>query len=265
VAQGLIRVESREQLACIRPLFDGWSSCMIDCALEGAMGSVWTCCAQAEAAVCETGDFLFLSGDAASAQCETLLRAFEERKRFYILVSRDKALHVRAGEILKGCAAQGMRFAFETDAAAFDRGQLSKMAQQLPDGVELKLFDAQCVQAALQQEWSRDFCSQFSSEQDYLAHGFGVAAMAGGELVGGASTYVVCASKAEIQIDVRFDWRRKGIATACAARFLLECFRRGIVPEWDAVSTVSAHLARKLGFREAGAYPVWLLQEEAYQ
>lgn len=264
MTQRLIRAENKAQLACVRPFFEGWRSCTIDCALEGAMGSIWTCAEAAEAAVCETGDFLFLSGNEASPQCETLLKAFEARKQGCILVSRNEALHARVGEILKNSAVEDTRFAFQTDMDAFDREGLAHMTGQLPDGVELRLFDSHCVRLALQNEWSRDFCFQFVSEEDYLARGFGVAAMAGEELVGGASTYAVCAAGAEIQIDVRSDWRRQGIASACAAAFVLECFRRGIVPEWDAISPASACLARKLGFREAGAYPVWLLGQEVH-
>ena len=63
----------------------------------------------------------------------------------------------------------------------------------------------------------------------------------------------------EVQVDVRADQQRRGIASACSARLILECMDRGLIPEWDAASDVSLHLAQKLGYRYAGSYPVWFM------
>ena len=80
-------------------------------------------------------------------------------------------------------------------------------------------------------------------------------------LISGASSYVYWKDGIEIELDTREDQRRQGLACACAARLMLECLERGILPSWDAASAQSARLAEKLGFRPAGSYPVWLLNE----
>jgi predicted GNAT family acetyltransferase len=60
-------------------------------------------------------------------------------------------------------------------------------------------------------------------------------------------------------VETHPDHRRRGIATACSAKLILECMERGLYPSWDAANRISVHLAEKLGYREKGAYRVWYL------
>lgn len=235
---------------------------MIQSALQGLMGSVHTCADAPRAALIETGDFLFLAGDAADMQCETLLASYAHDGRFRILCCKDQALYDRAGQLLRGAASPAQRFAFQTPEK-FDRQKLDAMIRKAPDDVQLRLFDAGCYDQAMESEWSRDLCSQFVSKDHYLKNGLGAAALCDGQLIGGASSYIYAQGAIEIEIDVRSDQRRKGIASACAAMLVLECLKRGIRPGWDAANPVSARLAEKLGYVPLGAYPVWLLHEQA--
>lgn len=258
MAYGLTQANGAKERMLLAPLFVGWEEMLVSCALEGSMGRVWRCALPARAALCEVGDFLFLAGE-AGPESDALVRAFARDGRYHILASKTPALHEQAGAALNGCAQAGERYAFHKETDRFDTGRLAALAQALPEGVSLCLFDAPLYHAALSREWSRDFVSLFASESDYLAHGLGVAALYGGELVGGASSYAWCRAGIEIELDTRADFRRRGIATACAARLVLECLSRGLLPSWDAANRQSARLAQRLGFREAGAYPVWLL------
>lgn len=244
----------------IQSLFDGWDNVMIQSAREGAQGRFHhegSC-----AAVCENGDFLFLAGDADAPEWEALLSRLADTGFFYILVSRTQALHERAGRILGQRAAAETRYALKPPEA-FDRAHLLQLSQSVPADIELRLFDEDCCYQALSQEWSGDFCSQFASAEDYLAHGLGTAALKNGELVGGASSYLYCSQGIEVQVDVRADQRRRGIAAACGARLILECLNRGLIPEWDAANEASLRLAQKLGYQPAGSYPVWFLNVQA--
>lgn len=254
---GLTEANGAKARRRVAPLFVDWPELLVRSALEGCMGHVWLL---GDAAACEVGDFLFLAGEAEG--CGTLARRFAADGRFHILASRTEALHKAAGEALGARARPGERYAFHKGGESFDRSALSQMARSLPKGVTLRLFDGALYRAALESEWSRDFVSLFASETDYLAHGLGVAAVCGGELVGGASSYAYCPGGIEIELDTREDWRRRGVARACAARLILECLARGLYPSWDAANRVSAHLARTLGYREAGAYPVWFLKPD---
>lgn len=258
MAYGLEQADGAKERTLLAPLFVGWEEMLVSCALEGCMGRVWRSASPARAALCEVGDFLFLAGE-PGAESDALVRAFAADGRYHILACKTPALHARAGEALAGAARPGERYAFYKDARGLDEACLSALAQTLPEGITLRPFDENLYHAALAEEWSRDFVSLFPSAKEYLAHGLGMAALHGGELVGGASSYAYCRVGIEIELDTREDFRRRGIGTACAAALALECLRRGLLPSWDAANRESARLAQRLGFRESGAYPVWFL------
>jgi len=239
-------------------LFEGWDSVMLQSAREGVQGQFWNCEDHPRAAVCENGDFLFLAGDADALEWEALLSRFADSRHFYILVSQTPALHGLAGKILAPAVTAETRYAL-APPEHFDRSYLLYLSQSAPEGIDFRLFDEACYHQALAQEWSRDACSQFASWADYHAHGLGVAALRHGVLVGSASSYTYCSKGIEIQVDVRSDLQRRGVAAACSARLILECMERRLYPEWDAASEASLHLAQKLGYRYAGSYPVWFL------
>jgi len=69
-----------------------------------------------------------------------------------------------------------------------------------------------------------------------------------------ASSYSSYKGGIEIQIDTREDCRRKGLATVCGARLILECLSRDLYPSWDAQNQWSVSLAGKLGYRFDHAY-----------
>lgn len=80
-----------------------------------------------------------------------------------------------------------------------------------------------------------------------------------GHPVSGASSYSGYQGGIEIEIDTREDYRRKGLATVCGAKLILECLDRGWYPSWDAQNKWSVALAQKLGYhydREYTAYEV---------
>lgn len=73
-------------------------------------------------------------------------------------------------------------------------------------------------------------------------------ALRDGELLAGASSFVVFQGGLEIEIDTREDVRRQGLATACGAALVLMCLDRGLYPSWDAATRDSVALAEKLGY-----------------
>lgn len=62
----------------------------------------------------------------------------------------------------------------------------------------------------------------------------------------------------EINIEVKKEHRRKGIGYAVAYKFIEECYRRDSLPHWDCNehNKASQAIAKKLGFIEAGRYPL---------
>ena len=258
MGERLIQAVGAEALASVAPLFADWQETMIWSALEGGMGTIWTLGGAPKAALCENADFLFLGGH----PCEETVRLLETWKReregqFIILVACDPNCNKLIVPIFGENAKRWERYAFHKGGENFDREKLSSFAAALDGRFEMRAFDEELYHKALEEEWSRDFCSQFENAQDYLARGMGVAALLNGELVGGASSYAVYSRGIEIQIQTRDDMQRQGIATACGAQLILNCLEKGLYPSWDAANMESVRLAKKLGYREAGAYVSW--------
>lgn len=50
------------------------------------------------------------------------------------------------------------------------------------------------------------------------------------------------------------EYRRRGLASICGARLILECLQRELYPSWDAHSRASLTLAEKLGYHYSHTY-----------
>jgi predicted GNAT family acetyltransferase len=90
-----------------------------------------------------------------------------------------------------------------------------------------------------------------------MEHGIGYVILQNDEIISGASSYTYCDGRIEITIETREDFRKRGLALACAARLILECLERDIYPRWDAANIASVALAEKLGYRFSRDYGVY--------
>lgn len=151
-----------------------------------------------------------------------------------------------------------MRYAIKKEPHVFDANKLTEYTNALPDTCALKLFDEEIYEYSLQEQWSKDFCSQFTDYNDYNKRGLGVAVIYQGTLVSGASSYTVYNDGIEIEIDTKPEFRQNGFATACGARLILECLKPGLYPSWDAHDLRSVALAEKLGYHLDYPYMVYI-------
>lgn len=231
-------------------LFDGWEETMIWSCLQRIMGSLtWN--AEQTAGMIVNRDFTFLAGQPD--------RRLLERAPGPILVPRTDDWARLIERFYGSRAERETRYAIRKEPDVFCRQKLEAFAASLPPGYELRLIDEAMVPVLLAQEWSRDFCGAFSDPADCCVRGVGVAALYEGVPVAGAGSYIVYQGGIEVEIDTRIDHRRKGLATACGARLILECLDRGLYPSWDAIDLRSAALAEKLGYRRGEPYTVYWL------
>lgn len=244
------------------PMFEGWQETLIWSCLQGVMGHLYGDDRDnPRSAMAMLGDFCFLAG----RPCRELL-AFRPqwcRQDFMILVPRDKGWAELIQEYYGQGAKRVTRYAMKKEPEAFEEGKLQEIASRLPPGYTLELMDERSYELCRGEGWSRDLVSQFADYSAYRERGLGVVAQKEGVPVAGASSYGAYQGGIEIEIDTRPDQRRRGLASACGARLILECRQRGLYPSWDAQNLWSVRLAEKLGYHFAYEYDAYEVTEYA--
>ena len=164
------------------------------------------------------------------------------------------------GKEIEACwgerAKRVVRYAIKKNTV-FDEEKLRAYAADLPEGYRLHALDDEVYEKCLANDWSKDLVSVFQGKEEYLQKGLGVVVLKGEELVAGASSYTRYREGIEIEVDTRADERRRHLATACCARLILECLKRGLYPSWDAQNWNSVCLAEKLGYEFSHEYAVY--------
>jgi len=240
----------------IVPLFSGVRDTAAASCLQGHMGDAWVDrLPDPTAGQIVTGDLCFFAGDGNTSGAAELARHIPPGHRGPVLymVPPDEDWSARIEEAHPDRHFRFYRYAFRRDTA-FDRALLGSFCRRLPAGYRSVPFDAPLYGAAMAESWSRDFCSQFESCEDYLRRGIGQGILCGDELVCGASSYTIYDGGIEIEVGTKEPHRRRGLALACAAGLILRCLDRGLYPNWDAANLQSVALAEKLGYRQEEPY-----------
>jgi len=235
----------------IAPIFSEWDETLIWSCLQGCMGIATAddnenpSCAQIT-----VGDFCFFAG--------TPNAEFAKRAAAPIIIPRNEEWGKVIESVWGDNVEKALRYAIKKEANVFHDDILTEYIESLPKAYALKLFDEEIYDYVIRENWSKDFCSQFSDYNDYSKRGLGVAVIYQGEPVSGASSYTVYNGGIEVEIDTRPDFRQKGLATACGAMLISECLKRGLYPSWDAHDLRSVALAQKLGYHMDYPYTVYI-------
>lgn len=250
-----------EVTPAIENLFAGWEETIIWSCLQKVMGRV---CANdtknPTAAIALLGDFGFLAGQ-ADAEFLLALKRTVCKRDFLILVPQNESW----SRVIEACYGENCRrvtrYAIKKETEGFDQSKLESLVRGLPKEYQLTMIDQRWYSYCGQTSWCKDFVSQYESFERYADLGLGVLILKDGIPVSGASSYSSYRSGIEVEIDTREDYRRKGLATVCGAKLILECLKRNLYPSWDAHNPWSAALAKKLGYRfshEYAAYETFL-------
>ena len=240
-----------KKLQNIAPLFSWSDDKLVLSCLQGHSGQAFaddpdfpTC-----ALILSVG-FSFVGGNPASVQAVELLNALPAGTE---LIPQPNWCEMI--ENVLGLRAQRQtRYGFKKEPGVFNRELLEKYALDLPEGFYIKPIDEEIYDLLSSESWSFRLIGSFETKKDFLTKGFGVAALFHGRPVAGASSYVVYDGGIEVEIDTKPEYRRRGLASACGARLILECIKRNLYPSWDAANVSSCLLAQKLGYTFSGEY-----------
>lgn len=251
---------NQKDMARIVPFFEGMEDTLIWSCLQGHMGIAFA--DNANAPTCAqviTADFAFYAGETSSNEARTLAGHIPEGFPWLICVPSNAAWTALIEKAHEGNYKKIKRYAFKKDPDCFDTHKLKEFARALPEEYEIKQIDGELFNRAKQEPWSQDLCFQFLNADDYMKRGIGFVVLHNGKLVCGASSYTIYDGGIEIEIDTKREYRRQGLARACASALILECLSRGLYPSWDAANLASVGLAQQLGYQLKGAYDAYII------
>jgi len=241
-----MKIVSKDKLNNIAPLFNGWEEVAILSCLQGHLGQAWADDEDAPTvAKIVFLDFCFVAGDASLPRAKELLRQIPIGSELQV---NSEAWHKTVSEVLPDTIYPLTRFKFKKDAALFDKEKLDSYIQALPKDYVIAPID-EVMFRRFPTDVFDYHCTQFASYADFQKYGAGFVVLYEGEPVCVASSCTYSNNVIDIQIDTDKGHQRKGLATACAARLILECLDKGIFPCWDADCDESQYLAEKLGYQ----------------
>lgn len=241
------------------PLLGNWPETLIWSCLQKVMGRIYVDdLERPHSAMAVIGDFTFFAG---VPNGELVIFKAEDNHRNYTIMVPENDGWSRLMEAHYGQrAGKSLRYAIKKEAV-FDRDKLQSYAAGLPEEFEFQLIDEELFHWCKEHGWSRDFVVNYEGYEQYKNTGLGVVAVKDGQPVAGASSYTSYNEGIEIEIDTLPEYRRRGLATACGAKLILECLKRGWYPSWDAQNLWSVGLSQKLGYEFDHEYVVYLIED----
>lgn len=152
-----------------------------------------------------------------------------------------------------------LRYAMKQETTAFDIEKLISFTKELDTLYHLIPIDETIYYDVLKTEWAADGCCFFSCYEDFKNRGLGYVIYKENNLICIASSYISCNNIIEVTIGTLKEYRKKGLATACASQLILSCLEKGIYPKWEAANSNSLALAMKLGYHLDKAFNIYTI------
>lgn len=252
----------KEKRQVIRPMCDTAEWVLPSGAVEGRMGRVWVPeLINPSFCLIHLGNFAYLFGicPKGEAVIELKEQLLKQCSHSYITPG-DERWAEWLEENFQGEYRILSRYAMKRERNHFSEETLKRYSQSISDGIKIVKMDERLYHMAMKEDWSRNFCSNYETPEDFLKDGMGFAAVSGRKLVSGCSAYGISRGRTQIEVATRKEFKRQGLALACSARFILACMEQGINPGWDAANLPSAGLAEKLGYIFEKEYQVYSLE-----
>ena len=244
----------------LRPLFRDYPvfrGC-VEAAIEGRMGHAMADSDTAPTAGVLQVDFYFLAGDAASPAARQIVGQFLPGQPAIIVPDPQWTALLRQtfGKRLSSYRRTSCR------PGRWDRPTLEYHTLQLPAGYLLVRIETELQARRLATELSDSLIGNYASPADFLRQGFAFAIEHDGRYIAAISSFARSRKTAEIEIFTHRLHRRRGLALALVARFILHCLDNDLTPAWDAANPSSAALAAKVGFIPEKEYEAYFIERE---
>ena len=209
-----------------------------------------------------TCGFSFVAGDHTSPAARELIAAWPAENVGYCTIVPENEDWAALIEDVFPSAPKQTRYAMSKTEYHFDREKLRGFTADPAPELSIRRIDASMYDTIYIQGWSRDLVANFPDSETFERMAVGFVCLCGNDIVGGASCYSVYDRGIEIEVDTREDFRRRGIARACASSLVLYALEHDLYPSWDAANLMSVGLARSLGYVFSHEYPAYWLSPE---
>lgn len=200
-------------------LWEIWEESLIWSAMQGMMGEMYA--DDPEHPTCSMvilGDFAYFTG-IPNLELAQFVPDWCTQD-FIILVPENEAWGKLIEQYYGEKATKVSRYAIKKERGIFDRTKLQQLMETLPPEYEMKWIDQELFTYCKDADWARDFVDRYKEYELYEQIGLGVGVLYEGEMVAGVSSYSSFKDGIEIEIVTQQQHRRRGLATACAAKIL---------------------------------------------
>lgn len=251
----------KEEMNCLYSFVEGKSDVELWACIEGNMGRAWVDKKdKPNYAIIVVADFCYLLGSGIFMEDESLVKEILTRNKGKIIVADDFNWISFIEKHFPDNLRKFSRYAIKIEPDIFKRDVLENYISNVEDQFKIEKINESNYYKVLEDKFMEDCCSFFSSLEDYLEHGIGYIIMHDGEIIAGASSYSYCKGSLDITIGTKEEYRRRGLAAACASKLILDCLERNIYPRWDAANQESVVLAEKLGYNFDKEYIVYSIR-----
>lgn len=255
------KIQTPHQRVAVAAFFECVEISLARTFLQGYGGQAWCDCLEnPRFAVIKCQGILIFGGDFSDPRASEFAAFLPHENNEWYIFCNDNGWLPLIENAHPGQTRRYTRYSMNCDATTFDLDQLRRFVQDIPPEYEIVPIDKAYYEQAMSEEWSREFCSFFSSEEDFLKNGVGFCAVYRGRMVAGASTFSIFDGGIEVQIETHSKHQRRGLATACGAALILTCLAQNRQPCWDAISEPSRDLALKLGYTLRQSYTALLIE-----
>lgn len=123
----------------------------------------------------------------------------------------------------------------------------------------LKRIDLDAANKMNNNELQKCHFFNYNSVDDFLNKSFGFYIEKNNKILSACTACLLSKKSAEISIITDPEFRKNGLATIVAAKFILYCLKHDLIPHWDAANYPSYLLALKLGYDYVGDYNIYYL------
>lgn len=189
--------------------------------------------------------YCFMSGN---IEKENLQKIIDNKLRQYKIIPSDN-LKIMIEETFKDNINKSERYSIKKDPV-FDKEKLQGYIDKVSKKYQLCKIDKNLSQRIKNEQF-------INITDNYEKNGIGYCCLYNDEIIGVASSNIFYKDGIEVNIKVKDEHRRKGLATALAAKLILKCLKQGKKISWDASNLNSVGLAKKLGFKYDSTYCIY--------